>query len=64
MTDQPKLDELLPLTPTGGANDGVTYFSSMTEPPFAYEEIDRIVCERMRYDVPKRFVIVGRRIER
>jgi 4-amino-4-deoxy-L-arabinose transferase-like glycosyltransferase len=42
--------------------DGVTYFSSLTEPMFPYEELARIVCDRNRSPHPERVVIVGRRI--
>ena len=52
----------LPVMPAGNTNDGVTYFSSLVEPLFPYEELGRIVCDRNRSADPEKVVIVGRRI--
>ncbi len=52
----------LPVMPAGNFNDGVTYFSSLVEPLFPYEELGRIVCDRNRSADPENVVIVGRRI--
>lgn len=52
----------LPAHPTGQTNDGITYFSSLAEPLFRYEELGRIVCDRNRSPHPEKVVIVGRRI--
>jgi hypothetical protein len=52
----------LPVPTDWTTNDGVTYFCSMTEPPFRYEELGRISCDRNRSAHPSNVVIVGRRI--
>ena len=54
----------LPVMPAGNINDGVTYFSSLVEPLFPYEELGRIVCDRKRSANPEIVVIVGRRIHK
>ena len=49
--------------PSGDHHMGFNeYFCTTAEPPFAFEEIARINCDRSRSEIPQCIVIVGRSI--